>query len=228
MLGVLGGMGPLATADFMQKLVRATPSKNDQNHIPAIVWSVPQVADRSAHIIYGHEDPHPRLFEGMHRLKSAGACVIAIPCNTAHYWADQLSDAVGLTILSMADAVAEKVKHLLPEGGTVGLLATDGTVKANIYQNKLDQKTWPIISPCNKQQDELMKGIRFAKAGDSVSAKNIFSTQITALLDQGAERIILGCTELPSVVEENSLLIDSNSVLAHRCVSWYRANFGLV
>jgi aspartate racemase len=125
MLGVLGGMGPLATADFMQKLISVTPSINDQNHIPAVVWSVPQVADRSEFILNGLEDPFPMLLNGVNKLKSVGACVIAIPCNTAHFWADKLADETRIHILHMADAVAIQVKALLPDGGKVGLLATE-------------------------------------------------------------------------------------------------------
>lgn len=226
MLGILGGMGPLATADFMQKLVVATPSKSDQNHIPMVIWSVPQIADRSKHIIEGEESPFPMLLNGVNRLKSVGASVIAIPCNTAHFWADAISTEAGITVLHVVDAVAKRIKTLLPVGAAIGLLATDGTLQARIYQNRIDQNLWPICVPDVTNQQEVMKGIRLVKSGEKQAGKRIFLEQIQNLQDQGAQAIILGCTEIPSVINASSELIDSSAELAYRCVDWYRANFG--
>lgn len=226
MLGILGGMGPLATADFMRKLVLETPALRDQNHIPAVVWSVPQIADRSEHIVSGAENPFPMLLKGMNGLKSLGASIAVIPCNTAHYWVDELSKQAGLPVLHIVEAVSAHIKSALPHGGMVGLLATTGTINARIYDGMFDDRAWSLLVPGAENQSELMQGIRQVKAGDTEKGRNIFLRQVAALREQGADLVILGCTELPSVLEQDSYLVDSLTVLARRCVNWYGANFG--
>ncbi|MGH1541697.1 MAG: aspartate/glutamate racemase family protein [Arenicella sp.] len=227
MLGVLGGMGPLATVDFMKKLVAETRVATDQCHIPTVVWSVPQVADRSQYIMQQGESPYPGLLNGVFKLKSLGAIVIAIPCNTAHYWADELMQHSGIMILHIADAVMNQIKRRLPQGGKVGLLATTGTLRAQIYQNRvlLDADKWQLVLPDDYNQSLLMQGIREAKSGKVDSARNIFQQQVKVLKAAGAELVILGCTELPSVLDQDPYLIDSNLALARRCTEWHRANY---
>ena len=98
-LGVLGGMGPLATVDFLRKLIEETPAARDEDHLPVIAWSVPQIPDRPAAITGNGESPLPALLAGVHTLKAAGAVALAIPCNTAHYWYDDMAGtALGLTL----------------------------------------------------------------------------------------------------------------------------------
>ena len=218
-------MGPLATVDFMKKLVAETHVATDQCHIPVVVWSVPQVADRSQYIIHHGENPFPGLLNGVFKLKSLGAVVIAIPCNTAHYWAEDLVQRSGISILHIADAVMNLIKRRLPEGGKVGLLATTGTLQARIYQNRVMTDKWQLVTPDDYNQTILMQGIREAKSGETESARAIFLQQIETLKSVGAELIILGCTELPSVLEQDPCLIDSNLALAKRCIEWHRANY---
>ena len=111
MLGILGGMGPLATADFLKKLIELTPASSDQQHIPTIVWSVPQIPDRSNFIVKQGEDPFAALIKGAETLKKeVGATALAIPCNTAHYWADSIYKSTGVPILHIVDAVMEQLK----------------------------------------------------------------------------------------------------------------------
>ncbi len=107
-LGVLGGMGPLATVDFLQKLIEETPASRDQDHIPVIAYSVPQIPDRPLAILGKGESPLPHMLEGIHTLKRAGAQAIAIACNTAHYWYDDLVLQGGLPILHIADAACRR------------------------------------------------------------------------------------------------------------------------
>ena len=132
----------------------------------------------------------------------------------------------GITVLHVVDAVAKRIKTLLPGGAAIGLLATDGTLQARIYQNRIDQELWPIHVPDAINQQAVMKGISLVKSGDAEGGKQIFLEQIQNLQDQGAQVIILGCTEIPSVINASSDLIDSSAELAYRCVDWYRANFG--
>ena len=103
-LGVLGGMGPLATVDFLKKLIEETPATRDQDHIPAIAYSVPQIPDRPPAIVGNGDSPFPHMLAGIHTLRHAGATTIAIACNTAHFWYDDLLQQGGVPILHIADA----------------------------------------------------------------------------------------------------------------------------
>lgn len=228
MLGVLGGMGPLATVDFLGKLVQKTGGITDQRHIPTVVWSVPQIPDRSDYIVkttesLKAENPFPELCRGVIALKSMGASVIVMPCNTAHFWSEQLTKNTGIKILHIADAVIEQLRSRLKltDKKVVGLLATTGTLQSKIYQNKLNKSGWKTIEPDETDQVNIMQAIRAVKAGDREAAKAIFLEQIEKLKNQGAESIVLGCTELPAVLDDTPDLIDCNSALAHRCVTWF-------
>ncbi|HXF67998.1 MAG TPA: amino acid racemase, partial [Burkholderiales bacterium] len=133
LLGVLGGMGPLATVDFMRKVIEATPARSDQEHLPLIVYSVPQVPDRTAAILQGGASPLPAMLRGIEVLGRAGAQALAIPCNTAHYWYDELVRQGGLPILHIADAACAALERRGVRGAAVGLLATSGTLAAGFY-----------------------------------------------------------------------------------------------
>ena len=225
MLGVLGGMGPLATVDFLKKLIEHTVVDTDQQHIPMVVWSVPQIPDRSNHIVHGAESPFPELKKGLLALQLCGASVVAIPCNTAHYWYQDLINSTGMDLLHIADAVEYEISLLSFDVKSVGVLATTGTVNSSIYQNKLNESGRKIILPSADEQETVMEGIALVKSGRVNAAKRIFSQQIKRLQQQGAAAIVLGCTEIPAVVDEAPNLIDSNTALAKRCIRWYEATY---
>src|SRR5580693_7157836 len=121
-LGVLGGMGPLASAQFMLRLTLLTPASRDQEHVPAVLWSDPRVPDRTAGKLGGGADPLPWLLRGVRGLRAAGCGAIAIPCNTAHGWFDEMA-AEGLPILHIVDAAAVALRQVAPEG-VVGVMGT--------------------------------------------------------------------------------------------------------
>lgn len=227
MLGVLGGMGPLATVDFLEKLITETKSPTDQRHIPTVTWSVPQIPDRSSHIMHGGESPFPELMRGLLNLQTMGASAIAIPCNTAHFWHDSLVDASGMRILHIVDAVTDQLylaglKHSV---STVGILATAGTVCSGIYQQKLIAAGYEVKVPNDRDQNTVTTGIGLAKSGKLDLAREIFLQQIDRLKMQGADMIVLACTEIPAVLEDSDVLIDSNRALARRCVAWFDASY---
>ena len=227
MLGVLGGMGPLATVDFLEKLITETKSVTDQRHIPTVTWSVPQMPDRSNHIMGGGESPFPELRRGVLSLQTMGASVIAIPCNTAHFWHDLLVESTGMKILHIADAVIDQLRFTTIKRTikTVGILATTGTVCSGIYQKKLTVAGYEAIVPSDNDQNAVTTGIGLAKSGKVTIAKDIFLEQIDRLKMQGADVVILACTEIPAVLEEFDELIDSNRALARRCVVWFDATY---
>ena len=136
-LGVLGGMGPLASAEFMRRLTLLTPAIRDQDHIPAVLWSDPRVPDRTAARLGAGADPLPTLLRGIHGLEAAGCGAIAIPCNTAHGWFESMQAATKLPILHIVDCAAEELARLGVADGTIGVMATPGTLAMRLYQQRL-------------------------------------------------------------------------------------------
>ena len=225
MLGVLGGMGPLATVDFLQKLIEETPARVDQEHIPVIAYSVPQIPDRPAAITGTGESPLPHMLEGVLTLKRAGATAIAIACNTAHYWYDDLVAQGGLPILHIADAACAALNGVQ----RVGLLATQGTVAAGFYQSRLKARGVEcLLSSDDDQRTLVLPAIECVKRTDLVQAHALATRAAQSLLDRGAQAIIMGCTEIPLALEYRSSAvsahcIDATRALARACVAWWRA-----
>ncbi len=227
-LGVLGGMGPLATVDFLKKLIEETPATRDQDHIPVIAYSVPQIPDRPPAIIGQGESPLPHMLEGIRTLKSAGAQAIAIACNTAHFWYDDLVLQGGLPVLHIADAACAA----LPDENSqrVGLLATTGTVAAGFYQSRFNARDIDCLLSSDKEQQTLVApAIECVKRNDLSRAHALATAAARHLLDRGAQSIVMGCTELPLAIEHRSgevsaHCIDATRALARACVAWWRAS----
>lgn len=221
-VGVLGGMGPLATADFMAKVIALTPAERDQDHVPMIVYSVPQVPDRSASILEGAESPLPAMRQGLQTLLGTGAECIAITCNSAHYWFDDLAGESTVPILHIVDAVGAAMARRGINDGPVGLLATAGTVSAGIYQARLDAHGYECVVPGDRDQEDLVtRGIALVKAGHLEDARAPLETAAAGLRERGVRMLILGCTEIPLVLTDGDDYLDSTQALAEACVKWY-------
>ncbi len=224
LLGVLGGMGPLATVDFLQKLIAETPAQCDQEHIPIIAYSVPQIPDRPASIAGQGASPLPHMLTGIHTLKQAGAQAIAIACNTAHYWYDDLVQHGGLPVLHIADAACE----MLGQAKHVGLLATTGTLAAGFYQSRLTARGIHCISLSDDDQRTLvLPAIHHVKCAALAPAHALALQAAHRLLDNGAEAILMGCTEIPLALEYqtsdvSSRCVDATRALARACVRWWQ------
>src|SRR3989338_9199705 len=156
LLGVLGGMGPLAAADFLAKLVAETPATRDQDHIPYVAWGVPQIPDRPAAILRHGESPLPHMLRGIAALKQAGATAVAIACNTAHYWHDDLVREGGLPILHIADATCDELIARGISKGAIGLIATGGTLAAGFFQQRLKARGLDCLVNTRADQDQLV------------------------------------------------------------------------
>jgi aspartate racemase len=226
-LGVLGGMGPLATVDFLQKLIEETPAQRDQDHIPVIAYSVPQIPDRPAAITGDGISPLPHMLEGVHTLKRAGATAIAIACNTAHYWYDELLAQGGLPIPHIADAACAALGD--PAVQRVGLIATDGTIAAGFYQSRLESRGVAcLLSGAEDQRTLVLPAIEHIKRTELAQAHALASRAAQHLLDRGAQAIIMGCTEIPLAIEfqtstVSGRCIDATRALARACVTWHRS-----
>ncbi len=231
-LGVLGGMGPLATVDFLQKLIEETPATRDQEHVPVIAYSVPQIPDRPPAIIGHGESPLPQMLEGIHTLKRAGAQAVAIACNTAHFWYDDLLRQGGLPILHIADAVCADLVTLAGQSvQRVGLLATQGTVAAGFYQSRFAaHRIDCVLSSDHDQHTLVLPAIECVKRNDLAQAHALAARAARNLLSQdaqGVQAVVLGCTEIPLALEHqpsdvSSRCIDATRALARACVAWWR------
>ncbi len=230
MIGVLGGMGPLASVDFFHKVVSLTPASNDQEHIPMIIYSVPQIPDRTPAILGTGESPFPGMLEGLRALERAGVDAIAIPCNTAHFWLESLRKEA-LDGLHFIHIVEETVKVLISEkvvGANIGLLATVGTLKSGIYEQGLKAQGFNYLIPDeNEQADLVMGGIKAVKAGDVPKGASLLSKAAHKLKARGAKRIIMGCTEIPIALANaedlKDILLDPTKILAEACIAYSKS-----
>jgi aspartate racemase len=227
LLGILGGMGPLATADFMHKLIAETPAAGDADHVPVVVWSVPQIPDRPGFILHGGESPLPAMLDGIRVLRGAGATCIAIPCNTAHYWYDDLARAAGVPVLHIADAACDMLERRGIRGEAVGLMATRGTLAAGFYQQRLEARGYhPLLSTEADQRELVLPGIACVKRFRLDEAAALLLQAVARLRDAGARAIVLGCTEIPVALDHagaDAMAVDATRALAQACVRWWRA-----
>ncbi|MDR7159582.1 amino acid racemase [Arthrobacter sp. BE255] len=198
-VGILGGMGPAATADFYLKLVQATPATVDQEHLQVLMWSDPTIPDRTEALLTHGEDPTPALIAGARLLQQSGAALLAVPCNTAHAFLGAVQAEVDIPIIHMIEETANSIRRLSPNVHHVGLLSTTGTQKAGLYQTWLGTKDIQVLSPGLRSQENLvMASIRGIKAGTSgLSVRLQLTHAAQELIDAGAQAIIGGCTEVP-------------------------------
>ena len=217
-IGILGGMGPEATIDLFYKIIKFTPAEKDQDHLRIIIDNNPKIPDRTAAILGKGEDPLPALQETAQNLEKAGADFIVIPCNTAHYFLSSIQESVNIPVLNMIEETAKETKKRIPQIKKVGLLASIGVYKSEIYHQYFKKFNIEVISPQEKDKEEIMKVIYTIKAGDLSKGVKKNVLKITQkLIDKGAEVIIAGCTEIPLILKEGDVsvpLIDPTQILA--------------
>lgn len=221
-IGILGGMGPEATIDLFYKIIKFTPAEKDQEHLRIIIDNNPKIPDRTAAILGKGEDPLPALQETAQNLEKAGADFIVIPCNTAHYFLSSIQESVNIPVLNMIEETAKETKKRIPQIKKVGLLASIGVYKSEIYHQHFKKFNIEVIPPKEKDKEEIMKIIYTIKAGDlSKRVKKNILKITQKLIDKGAEAIIAGCTEIPLILKEGDVsvpLIDPTQILARIAV----------
>jgi aspartate racemase len=231
-LGVVGGVGPAATVDFLQKVVRSTPARRDQDHLRLLVEQNPQIPDRTEHLVGAGADPTLALYATCKKLQAGEADLIAIPCNTAHAFVERIQPHLDIPIMNMLTVTASHVRESFPTLRKVGLLATNGTISSGIYRRVLEEHGLGEAVPQPALQTRVMTaiyGLQGVKAGfTSGQCVDDIGAAIDDLVLQGVEVIILGCTELPVLLARRELtsecgqrvtLIDPTEILAMRCVS---------
>ena len=230
MIGVLGGMGPLATLDFFSKVLAATPAKGDADHVPLLIQTDPRIPPRPAAILGGGMSPLPELLAGRDRLVAAGATALVMPCNTAHFWYADLLKGCPVPFLSMVDASLHELSQLADAGSSIGIIATRATIAAKVFDPALISSGYSIVLPDEVVMDTLiLPGIELVKRGDTERAGHLIEQAVQALLHQGARTVILACTETPVALDAiDSKLrhncVDSTAALARSCVAWWQSH----
>ncbi|MBR3978715.1 MAG: amino acid racemase [Oscillospiraceae bacterium] len=200
-IGILGGMGPLATCDLMEKIIRYTYAKKDQDHVHILVDCNTNIPDRTAAILGDGESPLPEMVKSAQRLQQMGAEALIMPCNTAHYFLPRLRQCVDIPFLSILE---ETASYLKAQGvQTAAVLATDGTVKMGLYETALQEAGITTLYPQPQEQALLMALIYdYVKAGKPCPHPEEIVSLCDRLVKQGAQSLILGCTELPVAFAE--------------------------
>ncbi len=201
-VGVVGGMGPAATVEFLSRLVRATPATRDQDHLHVLMDSDPAIPSRAEAILRGGPSPAPRLCEIARGLERAGAQVLAMPCNTAHAFLEAMRAAVTIRILDMLDETAARVAT-----DPVGLLSTEAAVRAELYQRACAPRGIRVIVPRPEGQVEVTRLIAAVKAGEPLGALRHRLGRVAEQLERdGARALVIGCTEISLLHDEGSPL----------------------
>jgi aspartate racemase len=225
-VGVLGGMGPDATVDFMAKVIAATPADGDQDHIRMLVDHNPTVPNRQAAILEDGENPGPALAAMAAGLEKAGADFLVIPCNTAYVFERSILDATSIPLISIIDVTVDEIMHRVPGVDAAGVLATDGCLQAGVFQDAMAAKGIRPVLPDASELAGLMDLVYRVKAGDQGDdVKASMRALAAALEDRGAQAVVAGCTEIPLVLDEAMLsvpLIASTDVLAQYTVALAR------
>jgi len=220
-IGILGGMGPEATVDLFSKIIQTTPATTDQDHLRVIIDSNPAIPDRQKAILENGPSPVPLLIETAKNLVAAGADFIIMPCNTAHFWIDEIRKTVKIPVVDMIEETTRETRRRYPLLRTVGVMAASGTVRAGLYQNRFEELGITPMTPRDDDQTRLMQAIYLVKTGDFSKASVTAIEVGLTLVKMGAEAIVAGCTEIPLILKGSDLsvpIIDATQVLAARAV----------
>lgn len=228
-IGILGGMGPLATTDLMEKIIRHTDAGCDQEHIHICVDCNTNIPDRTAAILRHGEDPLPEMVKSAVRLQAMGADVLIMPCNTAHFFLEHIQKFVDIPILNMPQ---ETAKYLQSRGiFEAAVLATDGTIQCGIYDKALREAGIHPIYPDTQEQQMIMSLIYdCVKAGKPCSSPEKVHGMRNRLLEEGAKTLILGCTELPIAFSQLGIseqVVDPTDVLAQAAINFVQGKIKL-
>lgn len=226
-IGILGGMGPLATADFMREIILATPAEGDADHIPVVLSSNPQIPDRIVPIMTGSgPSPLPALRAQRDLLADAGAQCIAMPCNTAHHWYDELAADCPVPFISIVDAVLGELKERAEPPARVALIGTAAMLHSGFFQRRLVGEGYDCRVPnAGALKSQVLPAIALVKKYRLAEAENLFRPAIEELLANGAVLVILACTEVPAAFRGDAAwmerhCLDSTAALARACVTW--------
>lgn len=219
-LGILGGMGPMATVDFFNKVVNKTDAHSDAEHIHILIDNYSQIPDRTAFILNEGQSPVKALVEAAMRLQMMGAEVITMPCNTAHYFYDDINRFLDIPVLNMIEETAKHLKATRPNMKRVGLMATTGTYEGHVYDQVFKKYGLEVVFPTDSIKETIMNIIYGIKEGH-MDQRDLMLEVINYFDSMGVNQLILGCTELPVAVTYSKIegnFVDPTAVLAEAAI----------
>lgn len=203
-LGIIGGMGPLATADLFYKIILLTDADSDAGHIHILIDNNPKAPDRTQAVLTGSDAPLPFILNAARRLEAMGADILLLPCNTSHVYYDRLCAAVGVPVINMIEEAAKQAYAMGIQ--RIGLLATSGTLHARLYETALERYGISTVLPTSAGQEEVMRIIYDGiKAGAAHFDTTALESELLRMTREGAERFLLGCTELPLAFQKYNM-----------------------
>jgi aspartate racemase len=223
-VGVIGGMGPAATVDFMRRLVAATPADDDADHLRIMVDNNPKIPSRIAALIEGTgADPAPVLCEMAKGLEAQGADFLVIPCNTAHYYLPAIARSIHIPVLDMIGLSVQKLTAADTKPRRIGLLASPAVRLVGLYQKRIEQLGLQAIFPSPNRESQLLEVIKAVKSGQfSTSHRQDYEGVAENLMDAGADAILIACTELSVIgppLEVSCPIMDSLDVLVEATIA---------
>lgn len=228
-IGIIGGMGPEATALLMNRIIAATPATDDADHVPMFVDNNPQIPSRIAALIEGRgEDPGPVIAGMASKLEAFGAEALAMPCNTAHHYADRIRAAVTIPFLDMVQMSAARMAAKMGSGARIGMLASPAVRITGIFDRAFAETG---CEPLYLKDDaRLLSLIRHIKKGGSLQEASASMLRLSGmLLDEGADSLLVSCSELSLVsaaVPSSAFSLDTLDVLAEACVAFSTSDEG--
>lgn len=224
-IGILGGMGPQATIDAMNKIIKNTPAHCDQEHIPVITVSIPDIPDRTQSIINQDDKPLEKMAEYLKILETAQVGCIIIPCNTAHFWFNQLQQRTHTKMIS----IVESAVHFIQDSkiDEVCILATSATVNTKLYQSQFIANSISFSTPSVEMQNKVMQSIYQYKAGEIQKSKQLMIEVVNFYKKNKSIKFLLACTEIPLILQESieaypDLFIDATDLLIKNAIAWYQ------
>ena len=232
MIGILGGMGTQAGLDFCNKLAKLNRGKLDQKYPMFILYNKSNIPERPKNL-KKYYNVLNALIDGCKMLQRNKCKFIVMPCNTAHFWYDDVQKKMDVPILSIPKEVYKNTKKNTSKNSKIGLLATEATLKNNIY-HKFFLKDYDLISPNkNLQKNSVNKAITLVKKGRVKEAEKILRPAVNQLIKKKCKKIILGCTELPIAIFayksfkkaiKSKIFIDPNLLVAEVCMKKYKSS----
>jgi aspartate racemase len=232
MIGILGGMGTQAGLDFCNKLAKLNKGKTDQQYPLFVLYNKSNIPGRPENL-HRYNKVLKSLLVGCKFLEKSKCKFIVIPCNTAHYWFDDLQKKTKIPIISMPKEVYAHSIKTCKKNSTIGLLATEGTLKTGVY-NKFFDKKYKLINPSKfVQKNNVNKAIKLVKMGKIKDAEKVIRPAVNSLIKMKCSKIILGCTELPIAIfsfksfqkiKKSKTFLDPNLILAHSSMKRYKGN----
>ena len=230
MIGILGGMGTQAGLDFCNKLAKLYRGKLDQDYPMFVLYNKSNTPRRPENL-NKYNKVLMQLVAGCKMLEKNKCKFIVMPCNTAHYWHQDIQKKIKIPLLSMPKEVFNYTKQNCKKNTKIGILCTEATLKTKVYHQYFDKK-YEFISPTkNLQKSSVNKSIKYVKMGKVKEAEKVLRPAVNQLIKKKCKKIILGCTELPIALfayksfkkaKESKLFIDPNLLLAQICMKKYK------